>query len=197
MKEELVTIPVTEITIPEIDNKSNSGADSVLNKKIKISDIPEEIMAIDPIPILNTDTSGNTPMDSMVKEDQVADTIIRPDDGSYLGDPKVDSNIAQPKKKGRPVGAKSKEPGKPRANRIPKKPATVMEVAAVTANIEATDTVRIGSGINDDMPRVLERSQPIPQYSHDDTSELLLRLLSHQANQRKRNKVDLWKSWFK
>ena len=196
MKEELVTIPVTEITTPEIlrvdDNKSNSGADSVtmsVNKKVKISDIPKEIMAIDP---MVTETPYPRE-DSIKKEDQVADTIIRPDSGSYLEDPDVDS-IAQPKKKGRPVGAKSKEPGKPRAKRIPKKP---LEVAAVTANIEATDTVRIGSGINDDMPRVLERSQPIPQYSHDDTSELLLRLLSHQANQRKRNKVDLWKSWFK
>ena len=91
----------------------------------------------------------------------------------------------QAKKRGRPVGSKSKEPGKPRAKRVPKKP---------LESIEATDTVRIE---NDDLPRALNRSQPIPQHSHDDRSELLLRLLSHQATQRKRQKVELWKSWFR
>ena len=128
-------------------------------KEVKISDEerpPDEIMAIDP----------PEPAEPEPVEPEPAEP-------------------PQPKKRGRPVGSKSKEPGKPRAKRVPKKP---------LESIEATDTVRIE---NDDLPRVLYRSQPIPQYSHDDSSELLLRLLSHQATQRKRNKVELWKSWFK
>ena len=137
-------------------------------KEIEISDEerpPDEIMAIDPPEPAEPEPEPTEPVEP--------------------------TEQPQPKKKGRPVGSKSKEPGKPRAKRVPKKP---LDVAAVAASIEATDTVRIES---DDLPRVLHRSQPIPQYSHDDTSELLLRLLSHQATQRKRNKVELWKSWFK
>ena len=131
-------------------------------KEVRISDErpPDEIMAIDP-----PEPAEPEP----VKPTEPVEPTEQP----------------QPKKKGRPVGSKSKEPGKPRAKRVPKKP---------LVSTEATDTVRIE---NDDLPRVLDRSQPIPQYSHDDTSELLLRLLSHQATQRKRNKVELWKSWFK
>ena len=144
MEIESVTIPET---IPE-------------TKKVKISEIPEDIMAIDPQP------PETEPKPSL----EPAEPPPEP---------------PQAKKRGRPVGSKSKEPGKPRAKRVPKKP---------LESIEATDTVRIE---NDDLPRALNRSQPIPQHSHDDRSELLLRLLSHQATQRKRQKVELWKSWFR
>ena len=135
---------IESVTIPE-------------TKEVKISEIPEDIMAIDPQP---PETEPKPP-------EQAEPSPEAP----------------QAKKRGRPVGSKSKEPGKPRAKRVPKKP---------LENIEATDTVRIE---NDDLPRALNRSQPIPQHSHDDRSELLLRLLSHQATQRKRQKVEPWKSW--
>lgn len=137
---------IESVTIPE-------------TKEVKISEIPEDIMAIDP-----------QPPETEPKPPEPAEPSPEP---------------PQAKKRGRPVGSKSKEPGKPRAKRVPKKP---------LESIEATDTVRIE---NDDLPRALNRSQPIPQHSHDDTSELLLRLLSHQATQRKRQKVELWKSWFR
>ncbi len=90
-----------------------------------------------------------------------------------------------PKRKGRPPGSKSKEPGKPRAKR---KAVTIVEEPV------ATDTIRIE---DDTLPRALERSQPIPRFSHDETSAMLLQLLSHQAHQRRRSKVELWQSWFR
>ena len=97
----------------------------------------------------------------------------------------IEAPIA-PKRKGRPPGSKSKEPGKPRA---PRKKMVSIEEEPVP-----TDTIRIE---DDDLPRVLENSQPIPRYSRDDASAMLLQLLSNQASRRKQNRVELWESWFK
>ena len=99
----------------------------------------------------------------------------------------IEEKPAAPKRKGRPPGSKSKEPGKPRAPRA-KKSVTIEEEPV------ATDTIRIE---DDTLPRALEKSQPIPRFSHDETSAMLLKLLSHQANQRRRSKVELWESWFR
>jgi hypothetical protein len=95
---------------------------------------------------------------------------------------------AAPKKKGRPAGAKSKVQGKPRAKR---------KVTIDTESVEvevATDTIRID---DETLPRAIPNSQPIPRFSHDERSALMLQLLTQQAAHRKRQKVDLWKSWFK
>ena len=74
----------------------------------------------------------------------------------------------EPKKKpGRPVGSKSKEPGKPRAKRVK----IVEEV----------------------IPPV-EQPRPIPQESE---SAVMFRLLNHHARERQNRKADLWKSWFR
>ncbi len=97
----------------------------------------------------------------------------------------IEAPIA-PKRKGRPPGSKSKEPGKPRAPR--KKVVTIAEEPV------PTDTIRIE---DDTPPRVLESSQPIPRYSRDDASAMLLQLLSNQASRRKQNRVELWESWFR
>ena len=81
----------------------------------------------------------------------------------------------QPKRKGRPVGAKTCEEkrGKPRAPR---------KTRIVEAPVEV---------IPDERPRVIPESKPIPS-----DNELILELLRQQANQRKNRKRDLWKSWF-
>ena len=85
----------------------------------------------------------------------------------------------QPKRKGRPVGAKTCEEkrGKPRAPRKPR----IVE-APVEEPVEA---------IPEQRPRVIPESRPIPN-----DNELILELLRQQANQRKNRKHDLWKSWF-
>ena len=95
----------------------------------------------------------------------------------------------EPKKRGRPTGAKSKVQGKPRA---PRKKKVTIETQPVHEEI-ATDTIRIE---DESLPRVLPDSQPIPRFSHDERSELMLQLLTRQAQQRNNRKIERWKSMF-
>ena len=84
----------------------------------------------------------------------------------------------EPKRKpGRPVGSKSKEPGKPRKPRA--------KAIAVPIREEPVE-----------LPPPLPGSHPIPTEARDSREALMLRLLSQQANVRQQNKVALWKSWF-
>ena len=110
-------------------------------------------------------------------------------------EPEPEANLAtieeavaaeKPKKRGRPTGAKSKVQGKPRA---PRKKVTI-ETQPVQ---EATDTIRIE---DESLPRVLPDSQPIPKFSHDERTELMLQLLTRQAQQRNNRKIERWKSMF-
>ena len=84
----------------------------------------------------------------------------------------------QPKKRGRPVGSKNKEPGKPRAPR--KKPEIVQEP------IEQVQ----------ELPRAVEGSFPIPEEAYDLRTAKMLRLLQMQADQRKRNKENVWRNLY-
>jgi hypothetical protein len=83
-----------------------------------------------------------------------------------------------PKRKGRPVGSKSKEPGKPR----------VRKAKLVVAPVEE---------VQQELPRVLPGSLPIPTVAHNDTTAMMLALLQQQAQQRQTHKSDLWRSWFR
>ena len=136
-------------------------------------------------------------------DDDIPDEIIKIDPAAAEDEevkPQQQQSIQPKRKPGRPVGSKSKEPGKPRAKRTPKKQPPAVEAVDTTIIGGAdyapasTDTVRIE---DERLPRVLEGSRRIPQRAHDETSELLLKLLAHQANDRKNRRVDLWKSWFK
>ena len=91
------------------------------------------------------------------------------------------SETTTKKKPGRPVGSKSKVPGKPRAPR--KVRISEVEVEAVTQQ----------------EPRepALQGSRPIPTISHDTRSAMMLSLLAEQARTRQTHKADLWKSWFR
>ena len=82
----------------------------------------------------------------------------------------------EPKKRGRPVGSKNKEPGKPRAPR--KKPEIVQEP------------------IEQELPRAVEGSFPIPEEAYDLRTAKMLRLLQMQADQRKRNKETVWRNLY-
>ena len=78
------------------------------------------------------------------------------------------------KKPGRPVGSKSKEPGKPRAKRV--------------KIVEADE-------------REYAPEQPAPQVQHtqripNDPNALMFQLLTDHARTRSNRKSDLWKSWF-
>ena len=82
-----------------------------------------------------------------------------------------------PRKPGRPVGSKSKVPGKPRAPRVKKAP-VIVEVE--------TEPIRN-----------LPDSRPIPTVSHDTNASRMLDLLAEHSRSRQNRKADLWKSWFR
>ena len=84
----------------------------------------------------------------------------------------------QPKKRGRPAGSKNKEPGKPRAPR--KKPEIVQE---------PVEQVQ-------ELPRAVEGSFPIPEEAYDLRTAKMLRVLQMQADQRKRNKENVWRNLY-
>ena len=93
----------------------------------------------------------------------------------------VEQEPPTPKKKpGRPIGSKSKEPGKPRAKR------KIVERPAESDELE-----------NIEIPRALPGSRPIPSEAHDPTSAQMLRLLTAHTKQRQREKTELYKSWFR
>ena len=91
----------------------------------------------------------------------------------------------QPKKKGRPAGAKSGVQGKPRPKRV----------AANRVRKESTLDEEPEPDVHE-LPPPLPNSRRIPQVSHDDSSALMLTLLRKQAADRRQRKVDVWKSWF-
>ena len=83
--------------------------------------------------------------------------------------------LAPKRKPGRPIGSKSKEPGKPRPR---------AKAVAVPIREEPIESPP------------LPGSRPIPTEARDSREALMLRLLSQQANARQNNKVAVWKSWF-
>jgi hypothetical protein len=98
----------------------------------------------------------------------------------------------QPKKKGRPAGAKSSVQGKPRPKRVA---ANRIRKESTREPDDPDEPDRQGDG-DDGLPPPLPNSRRIPQVSHDDSSALMLTLLRRQAAARRQRKVDVWKSWF-
>jgi len=82
-----------------------------------------------------------------------------------------------PKKKGRPKGAADRKP------RPPRKKVVVQEEL-------------IEEEKENELPRVLPDSLPIPREATSDKAALMLELLQRQAQQRKNAKTQLWRSWF-
>jgi hypothetical protein len=100
----------------------------------------------------------------------------------------------QPKKKGRPAGAKSSVQGKPRPKRIAANRARKMPAEPEPPEPDEPDEPDPDEP--DELPPPLPNSRRIPQVSHDDSSALMLTLLRKQAADRRQRKVDVWKSWF-
>ena len=93
-----------------------------------------------------------------------------------------------PKRRGRPVGSKSKIPGKPRAKKAVKKVLVPEQSFTKDAAEEPEQDTR---------NRPLAGSRPIPTEAHDATSAPIISLLQNQMQDRKTRKVQLWKSWFR
>ena len=134
-------------------------------------------------------TTLTTDLTTVTNEEQ-----LEPADEAILSADTGDTAVVTPerRKPGRPVGSKSKEPGKPRA---PRKKRVVIEEAPVEEPPQEPESALRESDAL--MPRVLPGSRPIPTRSHDDTTALMLSLLQAQAQQRQTRKSDLWKSWFR
>ena len=130
-------------------------------------------------PVLET---LDTPVDTL---ETPADTLETLDDTT---------EAPAPKKKGRPVGARSKVQGKPRPKRVA---ANRMRARALE---EEEETAPLPPAEEAELPRALAGSRPIPQESEvdprDRTSMLMMSLLREQAAERRQRKTDLWKSWF-
>ena len=82
-----------------------------------------------------------------------------------------------PKKKGRPKGAADKKPR-------PARKKVVVQEEVIEEEKE------------NELPRALPDSLPIPREATTDKAALMLELLQRQAMQRKNAKAQLWKSWF-
>ena len=98
---------------------------------------------------------------------------------------------AVPKRKpGRPVGSKSKEPGKPRKPRAKK----VVEVREEQTEYVEAESVEAKQ---EELPRATPGSIPIPEEAYDLRSAKMLRLLQMQRDHRKEQKRSMYSSWFR
>ena len=88
--------------------------------------------------------------------------------------------IIPKRKPGRPVGAKSKEAGKPRKPREKK----VIFEEPIEIPYEA-------------LPRAIPGSLPIPTEAYDLRTAKMLRLLQMQTDHRKQQKAHVYSSWFR
>ena len=95
-----------------------------------------------------------------------------------------------PRKPGRPAGAKSKIPGKPRAPRTKKAAEVVAQDITKDIALEPT--------------RHLPDSRPIPDNVNTNVNtnvnknaSRMLNLLAEHSRSRQNRKADLWKSWFR
>ena len=100
----------------------------------------------------------------------------------------------EPKRKaGRPVGSKSKEPGKPRKPRAKK-------VEIVEEPVFQDMPFGPGHGPVEEVPTYEEAprapSLPIPTEATNDREAKMLRLLKDHSMNRRQRKVAMWKSWF-
>ena len=112
-----------------------------------------------------------------------AEVDVEPVDAEPVHAEPVDAEpvepVVAPKKRGRPTGSKSKEPGKPRAPRKAK-------------------VVQMQEPEEDEIPeRILPGSLPIPTHAYDDRSAMMLELLQLQAQDRRNRKQALYRSWFR
>ena len=127
-------------------------------------------------------------MVTIVDEPTIIDLKTEPTEPEEVAEPAEPEEPAEPaesvelptpkRKPGRPVGAKSKEPGKPRAKRV-----ILKEVVEEPPIAQEPDNVNA-------------YTMRIPTSRHDDTSARMLQMLAEHSQSRKKRKTDLWRSWF-
>ena len=115
--------------------------------------------------------------------------VIIPDEPELIQEELVEpvktaEDEAVPKRKpGRPTGSKSKEPGKPRKPRVKK--------------VEIREELVENIPPQEELPRAIPGSQPIPEEAYDVRTAKMLRLLQMQSDHRKQQKRNVYSSWFR
>ena len=102
-----------------------------------------------------------------------------------------------PKRKpGRPLGSKSKEPGKPRKPRA-KKVEFVKEEAVESVAVVEQPRESSPAAAPRELPRAIPGSLPIPEEAHDLRAAKMLRLLQIHSDHRKQQKRQMYSNWFR
>ena len=152
----------------------------MVNNPVEIESVPVGEMA-ESAPVKASQTA---PESAPVEASQTAPESA-PESVPAPQEAEVTQEEPKPKRKpGRPVGAKSKIQGKPRAKR---------KVVVHTPTPEQSEEELPTKA---ELPRVLQGSLPIPAMSHDQKSALMLQLLQQQAQTRRERKAAVWRSWF-
>ena len=122
-----------------------------------------------------------------VENNQPAEIIEETENAEDIKEEVVNENVENdkqgevkpvPKKKaGRPKESKDKKPRPSRKKVIFEEPVEEEE--------------------EQELPRAIPHSFPIPHESESDKAALMLQLLQHQAQLRKNKKTQLWASWFR
>ena len=106
---------------------------------------------------------------------------------------KLPEEPAPKRKPGRPLGSRSKIPGKPRASRAKK-------VEVIEEPVVQEMPFGPGHGPVEEVPAYEDAppmpSHPIPTVATNDHEAKILRLLKEHSMSRRQQKVAQWKSWF-
>ena len=125
---------------------------------------------------LEIDETVETPDVTIETEPEINDEPVEPNE-------QVEPTEPDPKRKpGRPAGAKSKVPGKPRAKRVAK-----------TVVLPEPETPYVSSSSEEEPQR---QTRKLPTSAYDRDSALMLSMLNQQQRARANRKADLWRSWF-
>ena len=89
----------------------------------------------------------------------------------------IEETPKKPKAKGRPTGARNKQPSKPRAKRV------IIQEPVVDESPQYE-------------PSSPRRNLPIPEFGASDVAVEMLRLLSNQQQAKQERKRQLYQSWF-
>ena len=127
---------------------------------------------------VNSQNVENNQPDEIIEETENAEDIKEEIVNENVENDKQEEEAkpAPKRKAGRPKESKDKKPRPPRKKVIIEEPVEEEE---------------------NELPRAIPHSLPIPHESESDKAALMLQLLQHQAQLRKNKKTQLWASWFR
>ena len=147
----------------------------IAKKSVTIAEAPEEESEGEP----ELEPEEEEPEPEPEPEEEEEEAQEPPTPRKPIRAPETEDPEPVKKKPGRPVGSKSKEPGKPRAKRV-----------KIVADEMVHTTGATTLYVPEQPPQ--QQSQRIP----NDPNTMMFQLLTEHAHTRSNRKADLWKSWF-